>query len=207
MAAVGFQEIGLDVLDAHIGLVGREGEGLGGEALVSALFVHGGDHKGFQHAGGMCRLGQGQLHAGLSVAVQPGVKKVAASLLELGGGVVKAIVLEFLEGRALHAAKGELGMGPGASCRSAGEPLGANLGLGCLSAFQHLRIDGAYFKPIGLDGLYMQRLLEGAAAGLEIGVPVAGGVIGLGGNVKAEETVGAFLHQPGVELAFRGVDF
>ena len=207
VGAVGFQEIGPDVLDAHIGLVGGEGKSLGGEALVAALFVHGGDHEGFQHTGGMGRLGQGELHTGRSVAVQPGVKQLAPGLLELGGGVVKNIVLEFLERGAFHAAQGELGMGPGAACRTAGEPLGANLGLGCLAAFQHLRIQGADFKPIGLDGLHMQRLLESAAAGLEIGVPVAGGVIGLGGNVKAEETVGAFLHLAGMELAFRGIDF
>ena len=206
VAAVGFQEIGPDVFDAHVGLVGREGEGLGGEALVSALFVHGGDHEGFQHAGRLGGLGKAQLHAGRSVAVQPGVKQVALGFLELRGGVVEAIVLELREGRALHAAEGEPGVGPGTAGRSAGEPLGANPGLGGLAGFQHLRIIGTDFKPIGFDGLYVQRLLEAAAAGLEPGVPVAGGVIGLGGNVKAEKAVGAFLHQSGVEAAFRGID-
>ena len=97
-------------------------------------------------------------------------------------------------------------MGPGTAGRSAGEPLGANPGLGGLAGFQHLRIIGTDFKPIGFDGLYVQRLLEAAAAGLEPGVPVAGGVIGLGGNVKAEEAVGSFLHQAGMEAAFRGID-
>ena len=206
VAAVGFQEIGLNVLDAHVGLVGREGESLGGETLISALFVHGGDHKGFQHAGRMGGLRKAQLHAGRSVSVQPGVKQVALRFLELRGGIGEVVVLEFLEGRALHAPEGEPGVGPGTAGRSAGEPLGANPGMGGLAGFQYLRIFGADFEPVGLDGLYVQRLLEAAAAGLEIRVPVAGGVIGPGGDVKAEEAVGAFLHQAGMEAAFRGID-
>ena len=49
--------------------------------------------------------------------------------------------------------------------------------------------------------------MEGAAAHLEVGVPVTGGIIGLGGHIEVVEAIRALPHQPGVELAFRRVHF
>ena len=53
----------------------------------------------------------------------------------------------------------------------------------------------------------MQHFVEAASAQFQVGVPVARGVIGLGGDVEAVEAVGALAGIFGVELSGGGVHF
>ena len=205
LVPVCFQVLALRQLDAHVGAVRGEGEGLGGEALVAALFFYGGDHKGFQHAGGVGGLRETELRGGTAVTVQPGGEELRLGLLELGGGVVEGIGLKALELGAFLAPEGELGVCFGPAGCPAGEPLGRYAGLSLEAGFQHGGIIDMDFEPVGLDGLNVKNLVEGAAAHFEIGVPVAGGVCVLRGDIVGEEAVFAGAHHAAVELPFRGI--
>ena len=207
MVFVRFQVLAFGHADAHIGAIRGIGQALGGEALVAAGLLNGGDYEGVQHAGSSLGGGQCQLHRPLSVMVQLSGKEGIFRRGEVAGRVVEAVLLETLEGGGPALSQRHLRPYGSSFGRAAGEPGSGGVHGNSHPTFQHRRVRSIDFEPIRLYCLYMHRFVESAAAHFEVGVPVAGGVIGLGGDAVAVEAVHALAGEAAVELSFRRVEF
>ena len=206
LVLVCFQIVSFRQLDAHIGAVGGVGKGFGGETLVSSGLFHAGDHEGLQQA--RSAIGRRELDGSGSIAaaIQAGLEQRGFGRSEAGSRVVESIFLKAFEGGA-GLAEGHFGPYVAVCGHASGEPAGGYAEGAGFIGLQHVRVGRGYLEAVGLDGFHVEGFVEGAAAHLEVRVPVAGGVIGLGGNFVIEEAVHAPGHLPGVELAFGGVHF
>ena len=115
------------------------------------------------------------------------------------------VFLKALERSAGSFLQGHLGAYGHVAGHAAAQPGGVHGYGDGFAGFQHGRITGVHLEPVGLHGFHVQHLVEAAAAHFEVGVPVAGGVIGLGGDVKTEEAVGSLAGEFAVERAGRGI--
>ena len=206
LVLVRLQIVSFRYLDTYIGAVGGVGKGFGGEALVSSGLLHAGDHEGLQQARGA--IGRRELDGsgGIAAAIQAGLEQRGFGRGETGSRVVESIFLKALEG-GTGFAEGHFGPYVAVCGHPSGEPAGGYADGAGFIGLQHIRVGRGYLEAVGLDGLHVQGFVEGAAAHLEVRVPVAGGVIGLGGNLVIEEAVHTPGYLPGVELAFGGVHF
>ena len=207
MCLVGFQILAVRDAYAHIGAVRGVGDGFGGETLISAGLFYGSDHEGLQHAGGVLGGRQRYLGGDVAAGVQPALEEFLLIGTEGGRRCKEVIFLESCEGGARRFLQRNLGAHGQVPGHAAAQPGCADGNADGLSGFHQGRVLGVHLQAVGLHGLDVQDLVEAAAAHFQVGVPVAGGVIGLGGDVEAEEAVGALSGVFSVERARRGVDF
>ena len=106
---VGFQEFSFRYAYAHIGAVRGEGDGLGGEALVTAGFFHAGDDEGRQHAGRVLGGGEFYLCVDASVGVQASLEQFLLIGLEGAGRSIETVFFKALEGGVTGFLEGDLG--------------------------------------------------------------------------------------------------
>ena len=204
---VGFQILAVGDAHAHIGAVRGVGDGLGGEALVPTGFLHRGNHEGLQQAGGVLGGRQRYLGADVAAGIQPALEELLLIGAEGGRRGEEAVFLEAREGGARRFLQRHLGAHGQVPGHAAAKPGSADGNAHRLSGLHQGGVAGVHLEAVGLHGLYVQDLVETAAAHFQVGVPVAGGVIGLGGDVEAEEAVGALAGVFSVESAGRGIDF
>ena len=194
--------------NAHVCAEGGERQGCGCEAFVAAALLNGRDDEGLEHSGRIPRVGKFHGHGEVPGGGQLLIVQGIFCRCEIAGRTGEAVAVEALEGGA-----GFLQRHAGA-CRAvprnaAGQPAGAGPDGHGLASLEHFFIvqAGGNLEAVGLDGLNVQRLVEAAGANLQVCVPIAGRVIGLGGNVKGEEAVRALADEFCVELALGGVHF
>ena len=204
---IGFQFAVRGEFHAHVGRERGVGDGLGGEALVTAAFQDGRDDEGLQHAGSVLRGREVEGGLRLAVAREGGVEELMLAGLEGGGRVAEDIAFEALEGgRTLG--EGHRRMGLEAGGRDAREPGGRDVGR-CPGAAREYAAGQVqvHLQAVGLHGLDVEAFMESGAAHLDIGVPPAGGILGRSGDREGVETVLARGNHPRIELSFRSIEF
>ena len=208
MVLVRLQVVPFRYADAHIGTVWRERDCCCCKAFVAAAFLHASDDERLKHSGSVPSLRHLNRHAEVSGTGKPLLIQHIFCRCKRGRRSSEAVLLKALESGSGSLPEGHPGAGGALPCDASGQPSGLCGNVNRLPSLKQFLVfqGGSYLEAIRLYGFHVEGLVEAAGANLEVGVPVASGVLCAGGNIEGEESVLALADGLAVELAFRGIN-